>query len=218
MLSKQESLKVLKQFFKKKPVAEIAEVLALLKTNSRMSGFRRLKELNYLSSYTHAGRHYTLADIPRFDSLGLWHHEGIGFSKYGNLKATAIQLINQSDMGMSHQELETQLRIRVHNTLLDLVQSKQIKRKRIEGIYLYMSSDSQRTHKQLMRRQEMKTSRRKSKPLPAWIVVEIFAEIIRSSHIRVDCQKITNQLLTRGIVVTVEQVDRIFEQYHLKKN
>ena len=196
----------------------MAEVLALLKTNSRMSGFRRLKELNYLSSYTHAGRHYTLADIPQFDSLGLWHYEGIGFSKYGNLKATAIQLINQSDMGMSHQELETQLRIRVHNTLLDLVQSKQIKRKQIEGIYLYMSSDSQRTHKQLMRRQEMKTSRRKSKLLPAWIVVEIFAEIIRSSHIRVDCQKITNQLLTRGIVVTAEQVDRIFEQYHLKKN
>jgi hypothetical protein len=121
-------------------------------------------------------------------------------------------------MGMSHQELETQLGVRVHNTLLNLVKSKQIRRKQLEGIYLYISFDSKRAHNQLMRRQEIKASRKETKPLPAWIAVEILTEIIRGSQIHVDCQKIANQLVTRGIVVTAEQVDRIFEQYHLKKN
>lgn len=218
MLTKLESLKVLRKFFRKKPVADITELLALLKTTSRMSGFRRLKELNYLSSYSHAGSYYTLAHIPHFDSVGLWHYEGIGFSKYGNLKTTLIQLISQSNTGMTHQELEVQLGVRVYNTLLDLVRSHQIKRDQVEGTYLYISSDSKRANEQLVHRQEFRTSRKKTKPLPVWVVVEILAEAIRGSPIHVDSQKIANQLVTRGMVVTAEQVDHVFEQYHLKKN
>jgi len=218
MLPKKESFKVLHKFFKKKPVADITELLALLQTHSRMSCFRRLKELNYLSSYTHAGKHYTLLHIPHFNSMGLWHYEEIGFSQYGNLKSTVIQLINQSAMGMSHQELETHLRVRVHNTLLDLVQSHQIEREQFEGIYLYVSTDSKRANEQWVRRQEVQTHRKKSQPFPGWIVVEILAEIIRASQIPVDCQTIATQLVNRGVVVTVEQVDQIIELYHLKKN
>lgn len=217
MLPKKQSLKALRKFFKTKPVAEIVELLALLNTTSRMSVFRRLKELGYLSSYTHAGRYYTLSAIPCFNSLGLWCHKGIGFSKYGSLKATVIHLIHQSDAGMTHQELETHLHVRVHNALLELVQSKQIKREPSAGMYLYVSAEWRRANEQVTRRKEIHSGRKKS-PLPAWIAIEVLAEAIRESQIRGDSREIADQLLARGIVVTAEQVDQVFEQYHLKKN
>ena len=55
---------------------------------SRRSLFRDLARVGYLSSYTHAGRYYTLKEIPVFDEHGLWFYQGIGFSHAGTLKAT----------------------------------------------------------------------------------------------------------------------------------
>jgi hypothetical protein len=42
---------------------------------SRRSLFRDLASLGYLTSFTHAGRYYTLADIPQFDERGLWFYK-----------------------------------------------------------------------------------------------------------------------------------------------
>ena len=52
--------KKLRTFFKKNQIAQMDDLFLLLETTSRMTVFRRLQELNYLSSFTHAGRYYTL--------------------------------------------------------------------------------------------------------------------------------------------------------------
>jgi hypothetical protein len=44
MLSKPDALKALRGFFKKKQVAMLPDIYALLGTTSRMSVFRRLRE------------------------------------------------------------------------------------------------------------------------------------------------------------------------------
>jgi hypothetical protein len=36
--------------------------------------FRKLKPLDYLTSYSHRGRYYTLREVARFDDKGLWSH------------------------------------------------------------------------------------------------------------------------------------------------
>ncbi len=59
MLSKPEALKALRTFFKKKPLAMLPDIYTLLGTTSRMSAFRRLRELDYLSSFSHGGRYFT---------------------------------------------------------------------------------------------------------------------------------------------------------------
>ena len=97
-----------------------------------MSIFRRLKEIGYLSSYTHAGRYYTLPHIPHFDKFGLWFHQGVGFSQAGSLKATIAILVDASPAGLTHVELTDILRVRVHNTLLALVRETRIGRQKID--------------------------------------------------------------------------------------
>lgn len=157
MLSKKESKTVLQKFFRKQSIAEITELFTILKTTSRMSVFRRLHDVGYISSYTLASKYYTLSHIPHFDLDGLWFYEGVGFSKSGNLKETVVQLVNQSEVGMTHKELENRLLISVHNTLLDLVKTNKIERVHWNGVYLYISKDSKLSAHQITARQAFKS-------------------------------------------------------------
>jgi len=99
MLSPEVSQKSLLKMFRKNYIATIDEVFQILDTNSRMSAFRRLRSMGYLTSFTNAGRYYTLSDIPRFDKQGLWFYQDVGFSHAGTLKATVIELVNFSAAG-----------------------------------------------------------------------------------------------------------------------
>jgi len=137
---------------------DLCEVIG---SSSRMTVFRRLRQMDYVTSYTHAGRYYTLYDIARFDSDGLWFYDDIGFSQNGSLKNTVTYLVDGSDAGKFHFDLERQLRLRVHNVLLDLVKSKQIDRIKFEGQYLYLSSDNEQSTKQINQRDQLSMQARR---------------------------------------------------------
>jgi hypothetical protein len=140
--------KKLENFIKSRRVVEMRDLFEAVESTSRMTVFRRLSGVEYLCSYTHAGRYYTLFDIARFDSDGIWFYDDIGFSQNGSLKNTVTYLVDNGDGGKFHSDLERQLRVRVHNVLLDLVRSKQIKRTKFEGQFLYLSTDKARSTKQ----------------------------------------------------------------------
>ncbi|MBM4044859.1 MAG: hypothetical protein FJ279_07085, partial [Planctomycetes bacterium] len=133
--------RALRRLFRKSLVADLDALFEVLHTRSRMTVFRRLKDVGYLSSFSHTGRYYTLADIPQFDEHGVWHYRGVGFSRAGTLKRTTAELVRISEAGRTHPELEQIVRVRVHNTLLDLVEEKEIGRERLGGLYIYVSRE-----------------------------------------------------------------------------
>src|SRR5712691_2802021 len=53
-------------------VATLDEMKQSLGTPVGLTVFRKLKPLDYLTSYSHRGRYYTLREIARFDDHGLW--------------------------------------------------------------------------------------------------------------------------------------------------
>jgi hypothetical protein len=95
-----------------------------------------------------------LPGVAHFDSQGLWFYDAVGFSRFGNLKQTVIHLVDQSVAGKTHEELEKQLRLRVHNTLLDLVRSGKITREMFEGVFVYLNIRTDRAQQQLVCRRE----------------------------------------------------------------
>jgi hypothetical protein len=216
MLSKPDALKALRGFFKKKRVAMLPDIYALLGTTSRMSAFRRLRELDYLSSFSHVGRYYTLPGVANFDSQGLWFYEEVGFSRFGNLKETVIHLVDQSVAGKTHEELEQQLRLRVHNTLLDLVRSDKLTREAFEGVFVYLSRRSDRAQQQLARRREGVGDSAQD-VLPDGIVIEVLAEIIRSNRVQIDQSALLTRLTKRGIRISASQLQRLCARLGLKK-
>ena len=95
MLTKEDSIKSLNNYFKKSKIATISELMMLLNTTNRMSVFRRLKETDYISSFSAAGKYYTLKNVATFNKAGLWIFNEIGFSRFGTLKDTLIFFIEK---------------------------------------------------------------------------------------------------------------------------
>src|SRR5207237_6123656 len=61
-------------------IATLPELKAALGTSADLTVFRKLKLLDYFSSYTHRGRYYALRETARFDAVGLWSHAAVWFS------------------------------------------------------------------------------------------------------------------------------------------
>ena len=210
--------KKVENFLRKRRVVTISDLCEVIGSSSRMTVFRRLRQIEYVTSYTHAGRYYTLYDIARFDSDGIWFYDDIGFSQNGSLKNTVTFLVHGSDAGKFHFDLERQLRVRVHNVLLDLVKSKQIERIKLEGQYLYLSSDKTRSTKQIQQRDKLSMQARR---IPVYIsepmVIEILAEVIRQSKRHPHANQVACALAIRGLPIAEDDVMTIFDHYDIEK-
>ena len=217
MLDRTASIKALRRLLQRFRVADMDTLCRTLKTRSRMSIFRRLAEIGYFSSYTHAGRYYTLSDIPQFDDYGLWIHQGIGFSRFGTLKATIIELVDRSPAGLTHIELKDLLHVRVHNTLLNLVRDGRIERTHIDRTFLYVSTVPDQAAGQISRRHDTSKT---TVEMPATMVIEVLIETIHAGgRMRIIPSLIAKRLCARSVPITVKQVEQVFTQYgiHIEK-
>jgi hypothetical protein len=203
--------------FRKVPVVDMPALARALPDRSRRSFFRDLSALGYVASYSHAGRYYTLREAAPFDRDGLWLYQGIGFSRYGTLKETSFHLVEAADAGWTHEELETRVRIRVHNTLLDLVRHGRLGREPLAGLYVYVSGDPARGGAQLLARRRRLATPAPPEPLPALVVIEVLVEVIQGAHARASPASIAERLAARGVLVTIEQVERVFREHGIQK-
>ena len=210
--------KKVENLLRKCRVVTMSDLCEAIGSSSRMTVFRRLRQMQYVTSYTHAGRYYTLHDIAHFDSDGIWFYDDIGFSQNRSLKNTVTYLVDESDGGKFHFDLERQLRVRVHNVLLDLIKAKQIKRRKFEGQYLYLSSDKARSTKQLEQRDQLSMQARR---IPVFIsesiVIEILAEVIRQSKRHPRADQVASALAMRGLPIAEKDVMTVFDQYDIEK-
>jgi len=138
--------------FKGQKIATIMELKKALGTNSSMTVFRKLKELNYQSSCSHSGKYYTLKRCVKFNSKGLWVFNRVLFSSYGNLAETLKTLIEESDQGYSSVEIEELLHVKPNEPLLELIRNKSVDREKVSGRYIYFSNKhTMKKQQELMR-------------------------------------------------------------------
>jgi hypothetical protein len=213
MIDKTDSDKALQRLFRRFKVVDMKALFKTLKTKSRMSIFRRLKEMGYLSSYTHTGRYYTLAHIPQFDNHGLWFHQSVGFSQCGTLKSTMVDLVDRSSAGLTHLELNHILRIRTHNTLLNLVREGRMSRQRLEKTFLYVSVAPDKAALQVARRRKNASNNGEIASISVTTVIEVLIEAIHAGQVRIAPSVVAHRLSFRGISITAKQVKQIFIQY-----
>lgn len=152
---KDEYLNILRRFFEKKTLLDMHQVYMTVSTVSRSTGFRYLRELHHLTSYTHNGKYYTLPGIAQFDSNGFWYFGDVGFSIYGTLIDIVHQTITQSVAGKFNYELEKHCKVKVQAALRALLRSKKIARVRLEKKYLYVHADPSTGDRQIRNRIEV---------------------------------------------------------------
>lgn len=192
---------------------DFASIAQALEGRSRRSVFRDLQGLGYLTSFTHAGRYYTLRDIPEFDEHGLWFHKGIGFSRAGTLKSTLVEVIGGAEAGHTHPELKALMHVRVHNTLFALVREKRVMREQIEKLYVYVSAQKERAQEQVARRREWLAGEKRGArvfEVPVMSVMEVLLEVIRAGEVLIGPAEVVERLRVRGIRVSISEAEEIF--------
>jgi hypothetical protein len=133
-------------------IATLDDMKQTLGTAVDVTVFRKLKPLDYLTSYSHRGRYYTLREIARFDDRGLWSQADVRFSRFGTLLATADVFINRSPRGYFADELAHALHVEVQDALHQLTQQRRVSRELVSGRYLYTATDRAIQRGQLLTR------------------------------------------------------------------
>ncbi len=216
MTTRDEATETLHKMARRRSVFDLEALYDVFDTRSRMTVFRRLRDVGYLSSFSHGGRFYTLRDIPVFDDQGLWFHRDIGFSRAGTLKQTAAEQVEQTPEGRTHDELRGLLRVRVHNSLLSLVRDGRIGRERIGRVYLYVSADPEWAAQQVKERHELSASLAMMLRVPTdEEVVEVLVEALRGAPVIPAPEQVAWRLVARGVRLEPHHVQMVYEEHGL---
>ena len=136
-------------------IATLDELKQALGTAVDVTVFRKLQSLDYLTSYSHRGRYYTLREIALFDEKGLWSQETVWFSQLGTLLSTAESFVNRSPRGFFADELAGALHVDVQDVLHQLTQQRRVTRQMVSGLYLYTAIDRTIQQGQLLTRRSV---------------------------------------------------------------
>lgn len=148
---------ILAELLHERTVATLDEMKDALDTNVDVTVFRKLKQLNYITSYSHRGKYYSLKDIAEFDEDGLWQYCSIFFSNHGTLMNTAAAFVEASDAGFYADELEGRLFVEVRETLARLYKKGRLSREKLSRKYLYCSADPDKKKKQVTLRRALES-------------------------------------------------------------
>ena len=141
-------IQALKKFLDHQKIATLDEVKAALCDPARCTVFRKLAELEYLSSYSHRGKYYTLKSIARFNAQGLWNYRTVWFSRFGNLLDTAEALVQESEAGYTAAELKGILHVKTKHALTQLTRSGRLQRQEFNSVYVYLAGESHVANRQ----------------------------------------------------------------------
>lgn len=142
IMNTQYPVHTLAEFFTKNKIATREQLKEVLGNPARCTFFRKLGQLEYLSSYSHRGMYYTLRSIARFSPHGLWECRTVWFSQFGNLLDTAAAFVQQSEEGYSAAELMDIVHVKTKHALTHLYRSGRLQREKIGSSYIYLSPDS----------------------------------------------------------------------------
>ncbi len=184
------------------------DMLTSLLNSSIKTARRRLKLWEAYTSYNENGRFYTLPSIPEFDANGLWAYRSIRFSKYGNLRQTAINLIKLSRAGLDAAEINDLLGISVRSFLSALQKHADIRREKIQGRFVYFAAVEQEFNEQKSRRVSMTRITQLPRDTEA---ILILVETIRNPHLSAEALSV--KLRESNCVVTPESISNLFA-YH----
>jgi len=148
-------LKELKQFFDRHKIATLDQLREALGNPARCTIFRKLSDLQYLSSYSHRGKYYTLISIARFSEPGLWSFRSVWFSRFGNLLQTCQAIVDRCDAGYSASELKDIVQVKTKHALTKLVRDSCLVREAFDSVYVYFSVQKDVASRQIKTRKAL---------------------------------------------------------------
>jgi len=214
-MSLHRSPSLLLELLRSKPVVDLATIRSALGNVSHMTAFRYLRQVPYRRSYNQNGRYYSHHEPSRYDRFGLWSWQDIHFSVDGSLRNTVRRLVREAEAGATQRELQERLRVRVYNTLLDLLRKGEIDRDRLARVYVYLHTDRGVRASQLQRREEMLRSIAESREAETSdeVIIQVLLTLIRYPGLGPG--EVVRRLRGHSPPVTTQQAEAVFTRYEL---
>lgn len=194
---------------------------------SHMTVVRALEKYGYYSSFNKNSSFYTLGDIPKFDSHGLWYYKGAGFSKYRTINKTIVALIEESPRGYTEKAMSSLLQTKVANILSRLLREKRLDKIHCARRSIYLSVKEQQKSKQITKLKEEIKKRELQKQrynftkgiLPEGIELKtVILTLIRMiEQPESTVASLSKNLQSKQIKVTSKEIREIISFYGLEK-
>lgn len=133
-------------------IVTMADMKGALGTSVDMTIFRKLREVEYCTSYSHRGKYYALQAVAEFDERGLWSYREVHFSQAGSLIDTAEHFVVASSRGFVASELSSELLVETKEALLKLVRLGRLARQSLSGVMVYCAPNPEKRSQQLLNR------------------------------------------------------------------
>lgn len=210
----QKPMEIISDLFDSNTVVNMQQIKSALGEVSSMTVFRHLRQMSYRRSYNHNGRFYTKYDPSHYDHLGLCSYGTIRFSIDGTLIKTVKRLVLEAEAGSTHQELSNCLRIRVHNTLYNLLKKNQIDREKVLSIYVYLHPSLKVQELQLNMRKELIDQAVASNfTVGDDIIIQVLLTLIR--HPGSAATDVMRYLQGHSPPITIQHIRFVFSMYEL---
>lgn len=176
---------------------------------SQRTAWRRLRELNTLTSYNHNAKYHALPDIPRFDEHGIWRYKEIGFSRHGNLTRTVRHLVDHAPEGLTARQICAILDVPVHSLYTFFRGIPGIAPHRIGRALVFFSAQSEVRTLQVARRCERQSS------LPSADVVLVLVDRIKYPDDTIE--QCVRRLRRHCAAITPQAVRTLLERHGIVK-
>lgn len=176
---------------------------------------RRIKNKTVIRSYNHNGKFYTMPNLVKFNSYGIWINPVANFSMYGNLYETIIFLIDKSSAGCSPGEISIILKIKPYDALSKLIKQQKIRKEKISTRIIYFSIKEEIYLKQLSEHNDKTESLNEIHLLEKDVIISVLAEIILTNSL--DIKLLKKSLQRKDKVISFGDIETIVLRYGFKK-
>ena len=185
----QEKDKILQECFNKANPIRILSNLLEGSHYSLRTLRRRIKNKIVIRSYNHNGKFYTMPNLAKFNSYGIWTNPIANFSMYGNLYETIVFLIDKSSAGCSPGEISIILKIKPYDALSKLMKQQRIRKTKVSTHVIYFSIKEEIYLKQLSKRNDKIESLNKVHLSEKDVIISVLAEIILTNSLDIKLLK-----------------------------
>jgi hypothetical protein len=193
-------------------VITLPELTAVMNRSPR-SVQRYLQLWRCLTSYNHNGKYYTLPDIPDFNQFGIWRHRDIGFSRYGNLKETVRQLVENSTAGMTAAQLGEVLGVNPYSFISHFRDDPRLQREKRSGRLVYFCAKPEILVAQ--REERAVTDPPAALPTDAQAVI-ILVCLLKHPNAKID--ELTREVQQKHSGIERGMIERLLDYHGIKKN
>ncbi|MGA1825646.1 MAG: hypothetical protein ACMUIP_13385 [bacterium] len=214
MENKEARLKFLKIFIRENRVCTFEKILQEVDYHA-ITLRRDIKSISGITSYTHRGKFITLLNIPIFDENGIWFYKEIGFTKFKNSLDLIINIINRSKEGITQEELEKLLKIKISKQIQILLRQNRLNRVKLGSRYCYLSEELAKDRERRIQSLNITIEEHYDKKIKISDLIAVLKVVLLEHTINMD--DLESLIKKHSLDVSVRKLEQLLMKYNLSE-